>query len=136
MLTAVGALRRRWDLRSYLRYLSPHAIGYTPGPHQVLLPFCFPDDSGLLPNYRGSACIPALRGLSLNQTLPAISVRSSIYEAAPFALCYGLRFRPAPLTGYDPLCCEPSRYRVGASSTRVSPPKSAPSLHIRKEQLI
>lgn len=36
-----------------------------------------PDDSGLLLNYRGSASIPALRGLSLNQTLPAIPVRSS-----------------------------------------------------------
>ena len=39
MLTAVGVLRRRWDLRSYLRYLSPHAIGLTPGPHQVPSPF-------------------------------------------------------------------------------------------------
>ena len=39
MLTAVGVLRRRWDLRSYLRYLSPHAIGHTPGPHQVHMPF-------------------------------------------------------------------------------------------------
>ena len=39
MLTAVGVLRRRWDLRSYLRYLSPHATGHTPGPHQVLSPF-------------------------------------------------------------------------------------------------
>jgi len=39
MLTAGGVLRRRWDLRSYLRYLSPHAAGHTPGPHQVLMPF-------------------------------------------------------------------------------------------------
>ena len=39
MLTAVGVLRRRWDLRSYLRYLSPHAIGLTPGPCQVHMPF-------------------------------------------------------------------------------------------------
>ena len=38
-LTAGGALRRRWDLRSFLRYLSPHADGLTPGPYQVLMPF-------------------------------------------------------------------------------------------------
>jgi hypothetical protein len=30
---------RRRDLRSYLRYLSPHAIGPTPGPLQVPMPF-------------------------------------------------------------------------------------------------
>jgi len=39
MLTAGGVPRRHWDLRSYLRYLSPHAAGLTPGPHQVHLPF-------------------------------------------------------------------------------------------------
>ncbi len=39
MFTAVGVLRRRWDLRSYLPYLSPHATGHTPGPHQVHTPF-------------------------------------------------------------------------------------------------
>jgi len=77
VLTAGGVLRRRWDLKSYLRYLSPHAIGHTPGPHQVHMPFFFPDDSGLLPINRGSACIPAPRGLSLNQTLPVMPVRSS-----------------------------------------------------------
>jgi hypothetical protein len=38
-LTAGGVLRRRWDLRSFLRYLSPHADGLTPGPCQVLAPF-------------------------------------------------------------------------------------------------
>ena len=38
-LTAGGVLRRRWDLRSFLRYLSPHADGLTPGPCQVLVPF-------------------------------------------------------------------------------------------------
>ena len=38
-LTAGGVLRRRWDLRSFLRYLSPHAAGLTPGPCQVHMPF-------------------------------------------------------------------------------------------------
>jgi hypothetical protein len=37
----------------------------------------FPDGSGLLPINRGSACIPAQRDLSLNRTLPAITVQSS-----------------------------------------------------------
>ena len=60
---------------------------------------CFPAGSGLLPYGRGSACIPGLRGLSLTRTLPAIAVRVSSHEAAPFALSYGLRFWPAPLTG-------------------------------------
>ena len=38
MLTAVRVPRRRWDLRSFLRYLSPHAVGLTPGPYQVHIP--------------------------------------------------------------------------------------------------
>lgn len=38
---------------------------------------CYPVGSGLLLIYRGSAFIPAQRGLSLNRTLPAIVVRSS-----------------------------------------------------------
>ena len=37
-LTTGRVLRRRWDLRSFRRYLSPHATGLTPGPCQVLLP--------------------------------------------------------------------------------------------------
>jgi hypothetical protein len=38
----------------------------------------FPGSSGLLPKYRGSTCIPAMQGLSLNRTLPAIAVRSHL----------------------------------------------------------
>jgi len=60
-----------------------------PGSPSGAYALCFPDGSGLLPKSRGSACIPAQRGLSLNQTLPAISVRSpftklhhSLYAAA------------------------------------------------------
>jgi len=59
----------------------------------------FPAGSGLLPYGRGSAYIPALRGLSLTRTLPAIAVRVSSHEAAPFTSCYGLRFWLAPLAG-------------------------------------
>jgi len=38
----------------------------------------FPDSIGLLPKYRGSASIPPQADLSLNRTLPAISVRSHL----------------------------------------------------------
>ncbi len=48
--------------------------GSLPGAHTL----CFPGSSGLLPNYRGSAGIPAMQGLSLNRTLPAIAVRSHL----------------------------------------------------------
>jgi hypothetical protein len=70
-----------------------------PGSPSGAYALCFPDGSGLLPIIRGSACIPAWRGLSLSRTLPAISVQPSVYEAAPFALCCGLRLWPAPLAG-------------------------------------
>ena len=73
-----------------------------PGSPAGALALYLPADTGLLPYDRGSACIPAVRGLSLTRTLPVISVRVACYEAAPFASCYGLRLWPAPLTGYDP----------------------------------
>ena len=70
-----------------------------PGSPSGAYALYFPDGYGLLPKIRGSACIPAQRGLSLSRTLPAITVQPSFYEAAPFALCCGLRFWQAPLTG-------------------------------------
>jgi hypothetical protein len=48
--------------------------GSLPGAYTL----CFPDSAGLLPEKRGSAPIPALQGLSLNRTLPAIAVRSNL----------------------------------------------------------
>ncbi len=47
-----------------------------PGSPSGAFALFFPDGSGLLPKTRGSACISAQRSLSLNQTLPAISIRS------------------------------------------------------------
>ena len=117
MLTAVGVLRRRWDLRSYLRYLSPHAIGHTPGPHQVHLPFFFPDDSGLLPKIRGSACIPAQRGLSLNQTLPVISVRSTFTKLHHSLYATACGFGKHPRLGKTSI----SASRLGTVSGQVRP---------------
>ena len=45
------------------------------GSHAGVHTLFFPTCSGLLPVCTGSACIPALRGLSLTRTLPAIAVR-------------------------------------------------------------
>jgi len=47
-----------------------------PGSPTSAHALCFLVGVGLLPIYRGSAHIPATQGLSLNQTLPAIPVRS------------------------------------------------------------
>ena len=79
-------LERAYHTRSSVETLGPQALPPLsvtpcrwpyPGSPSGAYALCFPDGSGLLPNYRGSACIPAQRGLSLNRTLPAISVRSS-----------------------------------------------------------
>jgi hypothetical protein len=54
-------------------------------------------------------------------------------EAAPFALCYGLRIWLAPRAEYDshPNGRSPSRHHVGASSAALLPERPAPSLHTR-----
>ena len=59
-------------------------------------------------------------------------------EAAPFALCYGLRIRLAPRAEYDSrlLRRSPSRHHVGASSAELLPTRPAPSLHTQKGQLV
>jgi len=62
----------------------------------------FPAGSGLLPGFRGSACIPAYAGFIPHPDSPSNNRPGFFHEAAPFALCYGLRLWPAPLTGYDP----------------------------------
>ena len=51
------------------------------------------------PFYRIGVYLHISQSLSHNRTLPAITVRPKSYEAAPFALCYGLRFWQAPLAG-------------------------------------
>jgi len=89
-----------------------------PGSPSGAFALCFPDGYGLLPKIRGSACIPAQRGLSLSRTLPAITVQPSFYEAAPFALCCGLRFWQAPLAGLRPAY---HASRLGTVSGQVQP---------------
>ena len=102
--------------------------GSPPGAYAL----CFPDDSGLLPKIRGSACIPTKSDLSLNWTLPAISVRSSFTKLHHSLYATACGFGRHPWLGKTRIYCEPSRYRVGASSARVLPHQPAPSLLIRK----
>jgi hypothetical protein len=45
------------------------------GSHAGVHTLCFPTCSGLLPVCTGSACIPAMRSLSLTRTLPTIPAR-------------------------------------------------------------
>ena len=70
---------------------------------------------------------------SLSNTRPGLSD-----EAAPFALCYGLRIWLAPRAEYDSRQHRrsPSRHHVGASSTALLPVRPAPSLHTQKGQLV
>ena len=112
------------------RYLSPHAIGLTPGPMQVLMPFTSLHALAFSLYVKDRRVSPA--GFIPHPDSPNYYRPGTIYEAAPFASCYGLRFWPAPLVGYDPLLCEPSRYRVRASSARMLPCEPAPCLHIHK----
>jgi hypothetical protein len=103
-----------------------------PGSPSGAFALCFPDGSGLLPKNRGSACIPAQRGSSLNQTLPAITVRSSFTKLHHSLYAAACGFGKHPWLGKTRIYCEPSRHRVGASSARVLPHEPAPSLLIRK----
>jgi len=70
---------------------------------------------------------------SLSNTRPGLSD-----EAAPFALCYGLRIWLAPRAEYDSHRHRrsPARHLVGASSAALLPERPAPSLHTQKGQLV
>jgi hypothetical protein len=103
-----------------------------PGSPSGACALCFPDGSGLLPIIRGSACIPALRGLSLNRTLPATTVRSSFTKLHHSLYAAACGFGRHPWLGKTRSFCEPSRHRVGASSARVLPHELALCLHIQK----
>ena len=75
---------------------------------------------------------PRFAGFIPHPDSPSNNRPGSVYVAAPFALCYGLRLWPAPLTGCDPFLDEPSQDRVGASSAHVLPHEPALCLHIHK----
>ncbi len=134
VLTAGGVLRRRGDLKSYLRYLSPHATGHTPGPHQVLLPF------------------PSLMALAFSQILEdrRVSSLSEVYPSAGLSPLSSssrllrsctIRFmlRPAVLAG-TPGWVRPaiSASRLGTVSGQVQPMcyhTNPPSAYISKRAI-
>ena len=125
-LTAGGVLRRHWDLRSFLRYLSPHADGLTPGPHQVFAPFtslvtlAF---SLIIEDRRVSLRCRVYPSIGLSQLSPSDHILRGC--------TIRLMLRPAALAG-TPDWVKPaySASRVGASSARVLPHEPALCLHI------
>ena len=112
MLTAGGVLRRRWDLRSYLRYLSPHATGHTPGPHQVLLPFA----SLMAPAF--SQILEDRRVSSLSEVYPSTGL-SQLSPSSRHLRSYTIRFmlRPAVLAG-TPDWVKPAFLRAVSATCR------------------
>ncbi len=136
VLTAGGVLRRRWDLRSYLRYLSPHAIGHTPGPHQVLLPF----PSLMTPAF--SQIIEDRRVSPLRGVYPSTGLSQLCPSSRHLRSCT-IRFmlRPAVLAG-TPDWVKPatSASRLGTVSGQVQPmcyhtnPPSACRVEFRRAQ--
>jgi len=79
----LAAYRRRSPAETLgSQVLPPLSVTACRWPYPGSLPgayaLCFPSSAGLLPKYRGSAYIPALQGLSLNRTLPAMPVRSRL----------------------------------------------------------
>ena len=131
MFTAGGVLQRRWDLRSYLRYLSPHADGHTPGPLQVLLPFASLQALAFPQHSKGR------RVFRPRRIYPFVGL-SQLYPSDQMSRGCTIRFmlRPAVLAGppdwVGHALCMPSRDRVGASSTRVLPHEPALCLLIQK----
>jgi hypothetical protein len=103
-----------------------------PGSPAGALALCFPTGTGLLPIIRGSAGIPTLSDLSLHRALPATSARYLVTWLHHSLNATACGFGRPPLAGYDPPPCEPSRDRVGASSTHVLPHEPALCLHIQK----
>ena len=93
-LLQVGVLQRRWDLRSYLRNLSPHATGLTPGPPQVLMPF------SSLRTMAFSIVVEDRRIACCKQVYPAPGL-SQLYPSGVSLRGCTIRFmlRPAALAG-------------------------------------
>ena len=117
MLNAVGAPHRRWDLRSYLRYLSPHAAGLTPGSHQVLMPFA----SLMTPAF--SQYIEDRRVSPLSEVYPSTEL-SQLYPFGSYLRSCTIRFklRPAVLAS-TPDWVRPALLasHLGAVSGQVRP---------------
>ena len=131
--TTFEARWKRWDFRSDLRCLSPHADGITSGSLQVLMPFSSLQALAFPIHRRGSACISPSASFSRYWTLPAISVQRYLTRLHHSFYTTACRFGRHPFLGTTrAFRREPSRCRVGASATWLLPPKPAPSLHTQK----
>jgi hypothetical protein len=102
-LTSVGEPRKRRGFRPHFSIsFRSHVTGLTPGSARLPVPFSFTVRYGLPLYGRGSACIRVSSpGLSPKQDSPSNIRPALFHEAAPFALCYNLRSRQTPPTGYD-----------------------------------
>jgi len=133
----IGAYHRRSPVETLGSQVLP-PLSFTacrwpyPGSPAGAHTLCFPADTGLLPYMRGSANIPTESDLSLNRTLPAITVRRNVTELHHSLYATACGFGRHPRLGKTRIFCEPPRYRVGARSARVLPHEPAPSLHIQK----
>jgi hypothetical protein len=70
------------------------------------------------PRFDRIGVYPRLAGFIPHPDSPSNSRPGFFHEAAPFALCYGLRLWLAPLTGYDP---HPRRAFSGPCRGKFSP---------------
>ncbi len=111
-----------------------------PGSLTGAYALCFPDSIGLVPHSRGSACIFTSREvyptIELSQLFPFDQSLTTLHRSLYATACRLILrlskggFGKHPWLGKARISCEPPRYRVGASSARVSPHQPAPSLLI------
>ena len=134
MLTTLGEAWRRWDLRSSLRYLSPHAAGHTPGPCQVHMPF------SSLTAFAFSQILEDRRVSSLSEVYPSTGL-SQLSPSSHLLRSCTIRFmlRPAVLAG-TPDWVRPasSASRLGTVSGQVQPMcyhTNPPSAYISKRAI-
>ncbi len=132
----IGAYHRRSPVETLGPQVLP-PLSFTacrwpyPGSPAGAHTLCFPADTGLLPNYRGSARI------FVYEVYPSIGLSQLLLSNRHLRGCT-IRFmlRPAVLASTPdwvrPALCGPSRYCVGASSARVLPHKPALCLLIQK----
>jgi hypothetical protein len=102
-LTLVGEPRKRRGFRPHFSISFDRlSLALLQVPHGCRYPFPPPCATAFPLHGRRSACIRVSSpGLSPKQDSPSNIRPALTHEAAPFALCYNLRSRQTPLTGYD-----------------------------------
>ena len=102
-LTSVGEPRKRRGFRPHFSIsFNRMSLALLRVPHGCLYPFPSPCATAFPLHGRRSAYIRVSSpGLSPKQDSPSNIRPALFHEAAPFALCYNLRSRQTPPTGYD-----------------------------------